>query len=136
MLSASPPRRLTLADDFVVVPDKEQPIVVRLESAPYLFALPESADPNEAAGSLRAEVGEATRSQVLRLREGDRVELWAQSISPLERLDHIQLGSSVRRYRDPQQPDSPYRQSTVREGQLARCTSTAPVFIRVRPKVH
>lgn len=126
------PLRAAEGDDFAILPDDgSAPIVVRLEAPPILLGVPETdVDASALTASLRHAAGLTDeRLYTLTLREGASVALFHDVSTEIPRLDHIELGGSIRRLGS--RPDSPYRGSAQERGRLARSTDGAPLRIRL-----
>ncbi len=126
------PRRAAEGDDFAIIPDDgSAPIVVRLEAPPILLGTPETDVGASALTASLRHVGGLTDERVyaLTLREGTSVALFLDVSTEVPRLDHIELGGTIRRLGS--RPDSPYRGSVQARGRLARSTESAPLRIRV-----
>ena len=129
---ATPARRLTRAMDFAVVSEGQQPVVVRLESAPLLVSVVEdpAADP-----ALVQEAGPDAHdpeARLLSLRVGQEVEITGVPSGEIVNVSSFELGGRMRVLMPEEgRPAAPYRSDAARPATLMTATPATPVWVRV-----
>ncbi len=143
-LSASPPWRSTRAADFAVIAFGEEPVIVRVESAPLVVADPEPGDfPTHLKGlgeidhrllsyGPHVDLAEVRGGELLTLRAGDSVEVIAELERSIPNVARFELGGVSRQLpRDEGRMEAPYRRGPQGSGRLVVSRRSQAVRVRL-----
>jgi hypothetical protein len=132
MPGADQPRRLTRAVDFAVVAEGQQPLIVRLETAPLLVAVVEDASVDR---ELSKEAGDGVHdpeARLMSLRVGQEVEITGVPSGEIVNISSFELGGRVRAVMpEESRPAAPYRSDAARPATLITATPVSPVWVKV-----
>jgi len=129
---STPPRRLTRAVDFAVVSEGQQPVVVRLESAPLLVTSEEDPSADEELAREAGSDSHDPEARLLSLRVGQEVEITGVPCDEIVNVSSFELGGRMRALMPEEgRPAAPYRSDAARPATLVKATSSTPVWVRV-----